>query len=89
MPLSGEKGRRPLPETLKGAAFMKKIMVLLLAMTLLIPSFTFAEVGEDNDFVTRAEFARIIVRMLRFDGVLPNSTVFSDVTQEHPLSGYV
>ena len=71
---------------------MKKIVITLLVVALLIPNIAFAEnAGNvENDTVTRAEFARIVVRSRGFEGIIsPRLTEFFDVPAEHWASGYI
>jgi len=75
---------------------MKKIFVWLLILMLMMPNVTLAEnIDVAEDFVTRAEMAKIIVRLLGWQltstGSVfpPRDTNFTDVSPEHWASGYI
>jgi len=70
---------------------MKKLVTILLVAALLIPHFAVAETPEvaEPDTVTRAEFARIVVHMLRRADDVTEARSFADVPQDHWVSGYI
>ena len=75
---------------------MKKLLILLLVATLLIPNFALAQNGEsveyaELDTVTRAEFARVVAMMLNFGNPSESglNTAFNDIPQGHWARGYI
>ena len=46
---------------------MKQLIVLILAIILSVPNLTFAEQNYNYDAMTRAEFARVIVQLMRIE----------------------